>query len=294
MYEGADGERNLDVLLPVAVCERLNEFVFELILQVEAAGVQYDIEVDAGVPEGMEADDRRGESDGFQFIIQGFGALLAVGRGIILGIVQRGFFLVKFYGYFLCHLQRDLFHELQIAVIGNADRDGDDDIVPRFAVVRGDGGGDGLVRNHDDIAVVGRGDRRIAPVDVRDAAFFSRAEADIVVDLQLFGDDELQPGENVCKGFLQTECQRHTADTHGRDDRCDGNAVILQDDEHADAVDHDLENVIQQGALGNCAVRTAQLPVHKPRQCAFQHAHDGEHDDREEDTGKNLCDGSRK
>ena len=55
--------------------------------------------------------------------------------------------------------------------------------------------------------------------------------------------------EDVRERLLQSKGDRHTADTGGREDGRDGDAVVLEDDEDAHDVDDADEDVVEQRGL---------------------------------------------
>lgn len=185
LLDRPDRIRDVDALLAVAARERFDEFVFQEELVVEVAAVQDDVEVDARLAEGGEAHER---------------------RLLYLAVDARD--------DFVGHLERDLFHEVEVAVVGDADGDADGHVERGHAEVRDVRGGDLLVRDDDHVAAARRHDGREAPGDVRHAAFLAGAEPDVVAEAQLFREDEVQAGEDVGECLLQREGDRHAADAH--------------------------------------------------------------------------------
>ena len=59
----------------------------------------------------------------------------------------------------------------------------------------------------------------------------------------------MQAREDIRERLLQREGDGHAADAHGREDRRDGDAVVLQHDEHAHGVDDDREDRREQRRL---------------------------------------------
>lgn len=55
----ADRVRDFDAFLPVAAYQSLDEFMFQQVLVIEAAGMHDHVKIDAGVAEGMKPDDRQ-------------------------------------------------------------------------------------------------------------------------------------------------------------------------------------------------------------------------------------------
>ena len=92
LLDRPDRIRDVDALLAVAARERFDEFVFQEELVVEVAAVQDDVEVDARLAEGGEAHER---------------------RLLYLAVDARDDFIGD--------LERDLFHEVEVAVVGDAD-----------------------------------------------------------------------------------------------------------------------------------------------------------------------------
>ena len=130
---------------------------------LEVARVQHDVEVDARFAEGVE-------THGWLHL-----DVLVDAAHDLMGNIE-------------CHAL-DL---VEIAVVGDADRDADDDVFVRHAVVRDVRRGNLLVWDDDHVAAAGRHDRREAPGDVCDAALFTRVELDVVIEAQLFGDDQVE------------------------------------------------------------------------------------------------------
>ena len=146
--DGSDGERNLYAFLPESGGQGFDEFVLQAELVIKAGGVQEDVEVNAAVAEVVKTYRRLPIS--IQFFIEVCENLT---------------------GYFQCYV----FHFLQIAVIGHAHGNFDDDIMAGHTVVGDDGGGDFLIRDNDHISFTYGNNGGEAPSDIRYAAFFAGA-----------------------------------------------------------------------------------------------------------------------
>ena len=147
-YDCPNREGDFDAFLTEAGRQGFDEFVLEAELVIKAGGMQEHVEVDAAFAEVVETDRR-----------------LAVGINFFAEALQH------LMGYFEC----DVLDLLQIAVIGHAHGDFDDDIVAGHAVVGDDGGGDFLVRNDNHIAFANGNDGGETPGDVGYASFLAGA-----------------------------------------------------------------------------------------------------------------------
>ena len=59
----------------------------------------------------------------------------------------------------------------------------------------------------------------------------------VIAEPQLFGENEVQAGENIGKCFLQSQSHGHTTDTQSREDRGNGDAVVLQNHQYTHGID---------------------------------------------------------
>ena len=260
LHDCAHGEGDVDALLAVAARQCLDEFVLQQELIDEAARAQHDVELDGGVAEGVEAHD-----------------------GIALdAVIERRHDLVR-------HLKCHALHLVEVARIADADGNGNGDFLRRHVVVRENGGCELLVR-HDDRVAAQCLHRREAEVDVGDLALLRRRDTHIVADADLAREDELQPRENVRQRLLHTEGERRAADAHRREDRRDGDARILQDDEHAHGIDDARKDGGQERRLRQRRAARARLHLDESRDRARSDARQREDDDAEEDVGKELRD----
>ena len=141
--------------------------------------------------------------------------------------------------------QRYPFNLFEVAVIAYADRDCDRDILLRHTVVGEYGSGDFLVRYDNDVAGAGE-DGGETPGDIRYPAFIPGIQADVVIDAQLLGKDEMQSREEIGEGILQTEGYGHTTNAQSSDDRCNRYAAVFEDDEDAHRIDDDADDIREQ------------------------------------------------
>ena len=158
MDNRADRVGDIDSLFAISFGECFDEFMADDELMVKTAGMHEYIEIDAGLAKGVEAYRR---FDCYVFI--------------------------DFLQSFFCDFDGYAFDQIEIAAIGNADGDFDDDVTVRHTEIGNNGGSDFLVWNDDHIGVAGRHNSREAPSDVSNASLFPCAETDGVADTQLFG-----------------------------------------------------------------------------------------------------------
>lgn len=178
-------------------------------------------------------------------------AALIESMEVDLGLFGNG--IVNFFADFLGNLDGYFFDKIQIAVIGHAAGNLDGHIRLRHAVVGDNGAGDFLVWH--DYGVAGGGDDgRKAPGDVRYLSFLAGAEANIVIDAELLGHQEIDAGADIGEGFLQTEGDGHTADTHGSKQGGNGDAHGAENQQDAHGVDDDVDDVWQKAGLRNVLV----------------------------------------
>ena len=187
------------------------------------------------------------------------------------------------------HLKGHALHLVEVARIADADGNGDGDFLRGHIVVRENGRCKLLVRHDDRVAAQGL-HRREAEVDVGDLAFLARRYAHIVADANLAREDELQSREDVRQRLLHTEGESRAADAHRREDRRDGDARVLQDDEHAHGVDDARKNRGQERRLRQSRAARARLHLDESRDRARSDARQREDDDAEEDVGEELRD----
>lgn len=95
--------------------------------------------------------------------------------------------------------------------------------------------------------------------------------------------------KDIRERLLQSEGDGHTTNTHGSEDRGNGDAVILQDDEDAHRVDDDIEDGVQKGRLWQFLAGMFDVQRDEAIDGAGGNARDGKHDDREEDVGEQAC-----
>ncbi len=161
-------------------------------------------------------------------------------------------------------LEGDALDLLEVAAVGDGQRDGDRALGQRLLVVHQGGGGDALVRHDDHIA--GRGpERRVAPAHVGDSARGTGRELDVVADANLFRDECGDTGEEVRQGVLQGEGRCETADAEGCEQRRDGDAVRVEDQDDADGVDADVDHGGQDGGGAAAQVAVAELVLQEGR-----------------------------
>lgn len=147
-----------------------------------------------------------------------------------------------------------------------------------------------MVWHDNDIAGTGK-NRGEAPGDIGYAPFFAAAQPNVVVQAQLAGENQMQAGENIREGLLQAQSHGHTANAQGSHDRCDGDAVILQHDQHAHGIDDDVDDVVQQRGLRQGFAAFLSMDVDHSGQCTCNDTGQGIDDDGEQDVGKQAGQG---
>ena len=133
-------------------------------------------------------------------------------------------------------------------------------ILPRHTVI-----GDNRLRyilvRHDDNIVAHRLKRRKSPRYIRYLAFLTGAETHIIVQTYLLGQNKVHTGKNIGKRILKCQSHRHTADPQSCQDRCDGNAVILQYYQYAHSIDYKIDYIVEQRRLRHVLVGTHRIKV---------------------------------
>lgn len=174
---------------------------------------------------------------------------IEINAGIAKGVESHGWFdfyiFVNLFQNLFGNLDGYAFYLIEVAVIGNANRDADDDVAAGHAEVCDVGRGNFLIWYDYHIGVASRNDGRETPGDICNAAFFSSVQADIITDAQLFGKDQMQSGEDIRQGFLQREGYGHTTDTEGCQDWGNGNSVVLEDDQKSHGINDTVDDCIQ-------------------------------------------------
>ena len=210
--DGANRERNHDVLLLEPLFQRLDELMADQVLAPERRRMEIDIEKDRRIAEGVEADRRRG------------------GRvfGNVEGRVETGQYVPR-------HLQRHALDHVKIAVVGDADRHSESHIhdagrlhPARSHVIVRDNRRRQLVVRHDDDIVHDRVDLRVSPCDVDDFPFRAAFKPDIIADAHLLCQKEMESRENVRHCLLEAEGNSHAADAESRDHRRNGYVELVE------------------------------------------------------------------
>lgn len=199
---------------------------------VEAARMHDDIEIDARVAKGVEA-------NGWLYL------------HIFIDLLQNGF----------GNLDGHALDFFEVAVISDPDGNADDDVAARHAEIGDIGGSDFLIRDHYHISIASWNDGREAPGNIGDPAFFAAAQADVIADAQLFGKNQVQTREDVGQRFLQGEGYGHTTDAQGGQDGGNGNPIVLKNDEDAHRIDDAVDNGIQQSGLWHLLLRAFDLHI---------------------------------
>ena len=226
---------------------------------VEAAGMHDDIEVDAGFSKRMEAYDWWN-------------------LDTLIYLFNHG------PGYF----QRDALDLIQIAVIGDSDGNLDGDIAAGHAVIGDIGRSNLLIWDDDHVAVTGRDNSREAPGNIGYAAFLACAQADIVTQSELLGQDQVQPREDIRQCFLEGEGYGHTTNSQSGEDWCNRYAIVLQYDQNTHCVDDAIDDGIEQSGLWHLFLRMLDLHINDAIDCTGNYPGNGEDDNREQDVGKDL------
>ena len=110
----------------------------------------------------------------------------------------------------------------------------------------------------------------------------------VIAEPQLFGENELQAGENIGQCFLQGQSHGHTTDTQGGENGGDGDAVVLQNHQNAHGVDNTVQDGIQQSCLGHALLGTFDLHIHYAADGSGDNPGDGQNDDGKEYIGKDA------
>ena len=110
----------------------------------------------------------------------------------------------------------------------------------------------------------------------------------VIAEPQLFGENQVQAGENIGQCFLQGEGHGHTTDTQSREDGGDGDAVVLQYDQYTHGVDNTVQDSIKQSSLGHALLGTFDLHIDYTVDCPGDYPGDGEDDNGEEYIGKDA------
>ena len=99
----------------------------------------------------------------------------------------------------------------------------------------------------------------------------------------------MKPREDVGKRFLQRKRHGHTADTCRCEDRGDGDAIVLEDDEEPHGVDDTDEDAVEQRCLREIFARALKVHGDHAVNRACKDARDGEDVARKEKVGEQLC-----
>ncbi len=210
--------REVDPLFPVAAVQALDELVDDRVLRGDLGSTKAYVEVDGGAAEGVEP---------HRWLVGWDGALDCLHD-------------------LAAHLAGDPLDVLEVAVVADADLDGHRHLLLGQVVVGDDGGGDGCVR--DDEEVVGQlADDRVAPVRVLDVSLHPVVELDEVARLDLARGEDVHAGEQVGQGVLQGERDRQAADAERGEQRRDGHAEAVEQDQRAEHPDRDSRDVHEDG-----------------------------------------------
>ena len=163
----------------------------------------------------------------------------------------------------------------EIGVIGDEDGYEGADAGVGEVVVEDDAVGDGFIG--DDNGGVGAGlDAGGAPADVSNGAFLVGADADIVTNLDRGFDEEVDAGEDVAEGILESQGNGEAAYAEGREDGGDGDAPDAKQNEQADAEDEKAGECAGEAGHGEGQAGDAALDHRIEHE---SHAEDDEGDD---------------
>ena len=154
-----------------------------------------------------------------------------------------------FVQYIPGHFQGYVLHLLKVVVIGDGNGNGDGAFRQRLFVVGQVAGGNVLVGDDDHVPGGGT-DGGVPPVHVHHPAGFPAGQFDVVPHPHLFGKDGGDAGKQVGQGILQGQGGSQAAGSQSGQERGNGNAVGIEDEQKTHHVHPDIHHRSQDGHGG--------------------------------------------